>query len=81
MLLVGSEEGESQVKTVKQMEQAIQESELNQLKSGKLRLRKSLDWDRDFFTSEGMDFVIPRLPYVELEFISLPDLISYSQEF
>lgn len=81
MLLVGSEEGESQVKTFKQMEQAIQEAELKQLKSGKLRLRKSLDWDRDFFTSEGMDFVIPRLAYVELEFISLPDLISYSQEF
>ncbi|URE02506.1 hypothetical protein MUK42_20713 [Musa troglodytarum] len=49
-----SSSGESQVKTFKQMEQAIQESELKQLKSGKQRLRKSLDWDRDFFTSEGV---------------------------
>ncbi|CAD5170128.1 unnamed protein product [Musa acuminata subsp. malaccensis] len=75
-----SSSGESQVKTFKQMEQAIQEAELKQLKSGKLRLRKSLDWDRDFFTSEGVlnheELATLNSTFKKTEAYSLPTILE-----
>ncbi|CAL9081412.1 unnamed protein product [Musa textilis] len=63
-VIVGSEYGKSQEKMSKQMEQALQlveASEQKQSMTSKHYLRNSLDWDRDFLTSEGMYFVIPKL--------------------
>ncbi|CAL9767625.1 unnamed protein product [Musa acuminata subsp. burmannicoides] len=78
-VIAGSEYGKSQEKMSKQMKQTLQpveSSEQKQSKTSKHYLRNSLDWDRDFLTSEGVlnneELAIINSTFKKSEACSLP---------